>query len=175
MHAIDNVDSTRTLPAVAQPKRAIASAATSPGAPPEPWFPVTHLRVASAVEGAHPAVITWSDDATYIYMDTDGDAGIEVGKETELAGLIASGELDVELVARLSGGKRLAWYAPSDSGFEVVTEAPPTPDGTLIRRMRRSDGSWSKQSVSGTWLSSSHLPKSWATPIVYRLHAFRKR
>jgi hypothetical protein len=149
------------------------------GGPPTPWFVGTKIAKAADGEDMAPAVITWDDDATWIYIDADGDAGIAEKDVEALAAGIADGSLDVEMVVRLSDDLRMAWYAKGRGAdpFTLVLAEPGTPDGTVIEYERHRDGGWNQRIRSGHWLGTANLGSTFdvRTRVTKRLHIFRKR
>jgi hypothetical protein len=161
-------------------RRAQAPTRAATDGPPSPWFVGTHIAAAPEEDGVAPAVVTWSDGVTHIYIDADGDAGIAETSSKELAKRIADGTLDVELVVRLSSSGKMAWYglARGKDPFSLVRQEPATPDGTVVEYKRDAAGSWNKQVRSVSWLNTATLGlQEYAAreAVIRRLHAFRKR
>jgi hypothetical protein len=166
----------------AQPRASVTARAEGP---PSPWFVGTKIAKATDGDGMAPAVVAWDKNATWIYLDADGDAGIPQSDVSELAARIADGALDVEMVVRLSDKGNMAWYAvgPSDDRFTLVLAEAEAPDGTVVQYSRGRTGAWSRRVRSGHWLSTTNLKPiferetayEYRTAMTKRLHAFRTR
>ena len=166
-------------PAPKDARTARAAMRTAMTKPPSPWFVGATITAAPEQEGLAPAVITWDDEVTQIYIDADGDAGIKGASTAQLAEQIKKGALDVELVVRLADSGNMAWYAlgSQPDPFTLVLAETAVSSGASTAYKRKGDGSWDRYFRSGAWLNTATFGPlyPYRGPVIMRLHAFRKR